>query len=208
MPARRLAVALAASALFAAAAGAQPLAPPRPPRPTIGQAASVNLLALPLGFASAEYERALGRGFAVGIGGLTSLGYAPGDEDDSSVYGGGSFDERIATAQLKLKYYPAENGLRGFAVGLTAGVAHYGKSERFPTFDPTTGNFLGYGANVRRATTAPTVGAVLDYNFLIGRQRRFLVGVGVGARRAFGVRDRDPLDTTLPDGRLQVGFGF
>jgi hypothetical protein len=198
-----------ASAAGPTAAGAQPSAPPLSlagrPRPVVTQTAAVNLLALPVGFASGEYERAVGSGFALGIGGVTSLGFAPGNDDD--VYGG-SFDERLATAQLKLKYYPAENGLRGLAVGLTAGVAHFGRSERTTVFDPATGSYLGAGPAARRTKTAPTVGAVVDYNFLLGRRRRFLVGVGIGARRALGVRDRDPLDATLPDGRLQIGFGF
>ena len=62
---------------------------------------------------------------------------------------------------------------------------------------------------VTRARTAPTLGATLDYNFLVGRRRNFLVGIGVGVRRPLGVpRSSGPLDHPLFDPRLQVGFGF
>jgi hypothetical protein len=64
------------------------------------------------------------------------------------------------------------------------------------------------------------VGTVLDYNFLLGARQRFLVGLGLGARRVLGSRPaatntsmfdsgyRPGLDQTLFDGRLQIGFGF
>lgn len=207
MPVRRPILGLAALALLGApaAAAAQPVEAPAAPRPLVTQTASINLLALPFGFAAGEYERALQRGFALGIGGITTLGFSPVNDDDDF---DSNFDQRFTTAQLKLKYYPGENGLRGFAVGVTAGIVYAGESQRGVIgFDPTTGTPI-FSAVSRKSTTAPTLGAVLDYNFLLGRRRRFLVGIGVGARRAFGVNEIDPVDAVLPDGRLQIGFGF
>lgn len=172
-----------------------------PARPFTAQTLAIDPLALPFGFASAEYERAIGRnGFAVGVGGLASF------TDDGPLDRGESY----RTLQIKLKYYPREQGLRGFAVGVTAGVAHA------RSMTASIGNFDENGSPVGfrtfyAARTAPTVGATLDYNFLIGRQRRFLVGLGLGAKRTLGgqrTADYDPLGHVLVDPRLQVGFGF
>jgi hypothetical protein len=202
----RLASALAGAVVLAASvARAQaptPAPAPAPARRVVTQTASVNLLALPFGVASGEYERTVGSGFAVGVGGLATLDVI---DDDDDVYGG-TYDARVSTLQLKLKYYPREEGLRGFAVGITAGLVAASERQRPFVFDPVT-QMGRPGAPVRRSVTAPTLGAVLDYNFLLGRRRRFLVGIGVGARRVLGGRD-GVVDATLPDGRLQIGIGF
>ena len=194
-----LAAALLSAPAAAQPAAVQPVARAGAPRPLVTQTAAVNLLALPFGAAVAEYERAVGRGFAVAVGGRAGFGNtAPGD--------GRASEDRRANAQLKLKYYPREEGLRGFAIGVTAGVAYAsrpGGSASAPAPDASVS-----GAGVRRSVTAPTFGAALDYNFLVGRQRRFLVGVGVGARRALGVRREDPLDAATATSRFQLGFGF
>ena len=220
---RRFLPMLGAALLAAPAprAGAQPMAPAAAPdasrplaptlartpeaiplRPRVTRTASTNPLALPFGVASAEFERAVGpRGLAVGVGAFTSL-----TRDATLLNDGGSATFR--SLQLKLKYYPREDGLRGFAVGLTAGVAHERElSEAFYMYE--------HGVEVARqetfrTRTAPTLGATLDYNWLLGRDRRFLLGLGVGARRALGVspRARGPLTDPLVDPRLQVGIGF
>jgi hypothetical protein len=68
---------------------------------------------------------------------------------------------------------------------------------------------LLYRNEVTRARTAPTLGTTVDYNLFIGKQRRFLVGFGVGARRALGSSvGTGPLDGTIIDPRFQLGFGF
>lgn len=186
--------------LVASAARAQTSAA----RPTVRQTLAVNPLAVPFGGVSAEYERAIGRsGFALGVGGSASFA----DRFDVS-----NADGEFASIQGKLKYYPAENGLRGFSVGITAGLAH-GRGYTFNSssdvycasgtscFSPTTVN--------GRRVTAPTLGAVVDYNWFIGRRRRFLVGIGAGARRVFGSStSRAVLGDVLPDGRFVVGYGF
>lgn len=192
---RHLLAALAAG-LAPALASAQ-LAP-RPARPAVLGTVSINPLGIPFGVAAAEAERTVGTGgVALGVGAFTTIG-------------GDLFDDeyRYTSAQLKLKYYPAERGLRGFAVGVTAGVAHARDVRQVYAYDPGSGSFTGVQP-VRRSATAPTLGAVLDYNFLIGRRQRFLVGLGVGARRVLaGERSREPLGHTIPDGRLQIGFGY
>lgn len=196
----RRSAAFAAALLLPAAAPAQ-----RAARPYVAQTISTNPLVLPFGVASAEYEHVIGRGgFAAGVGGLAIFATGNGSPLDNG--------EQYQSLEAKLKYYPREDGLRGFSVGLTAGVAHARTiSFRSSSYDENgnlTSSFTSYD---RR--TAPTLGAVLDYNFLIGRRRNFLIGLGVGAKRTLGAthgpaRGGDALGRTLPDGRLQVGFGF
>jgi hypothetical protein len=186
---------------LASTAGAQAAPAPRPaPRP-VTQTASTNPLATPFGFLSAEYERALGRhGFAVGVGALSSFG-----EDPQAPNDGGS--DVFRSAQLKLKFYPRQEGLRGFAIGITAGVAHERQlAHGFTQYD-AFGN-VTFQERVTSARTAPTIGTTVDYNFFLGRSQRFLVGLGLGARRAFGVGESGPLAGPLIDPRVQFGFGF
>lgn len=211
----RLAAVLLAGLALSAAAGAPELGA-QVSRPAARQTASINLIGVPFGFISGEYERAIGaNGFALGLGGVATFD----TEDGADLLDFGDGDQ-FRSLQLKAKYYPSANGLRGFAVGLTGGFASARGYEYTYTQigNPTT----GISSTTRRITeTKPTLGAVLDYNFLIGRQRRFLIGLGVGARRVLGGRRRynsivdgtseirsSALGRTLADGRLQIGVGF
>ena len=190
--------------LTPAIAGAQSsaAAPSSERRPSILQTASTNPFAAPFGFVSGEYERALGtRGLAVGVGGLASFG-----SDPQALNDGGS--ESFRSLQVKLKYYPRQDGLRGLAVGVTAGVAHE-RELAFASYMYGARGELLYSNEVTRARTAPTLGTTVDYNLFIGKQRRFLIGLGVGARRTLGSSGgRGPLHGTILDPRFQFGFGF
>jgi hypothetical protein len=201
----------------------RPAPPPAPAR----QTGARNLPGIPSGLVSGEYERAIGReGFAFGVGGTAAF-----DVDNTGdLFYDDSGTHRYLSLQAKLKYYPSARGLRGFAVGVTVGgvpqravgsrlvrldtVRIPGGSFPPPVFEPT-----------RRTINNPTVGTVLDYNLFIGPRQRFLVGLGVGARRVLGVtRDRTRIeghdglgygaeygprsDRALFDGRLHVGSGF
>ncbi len=186
-----------------AIAGAQSSGAPSKVAPrSILQTASTNPFAAPFGFISGEYERAFGtRGLAIGVGGLASFG-----SDPQALNDGGS--ETFRSVQVKLKYYPRQDGLRGFAVGVTAGVAHE-RELAFASYMYGPRGELLYSNEVTRARTAPTLGTTIDYNLFIGKQRRFLVGLGVGARRAIGASGGSgPLDGTIIDPRFQFGFGF
>jgi hypothetical protein len=195
---------LTAVALLAASAahaqGARPSV--ERPRPRLDQTLSTDPLAAPFGFVSGEYEQALGtRGFSIGVGALTSVGRNPQALND-----GGS--DVFRSAQLKLKYYPRQDGLRGLAIGVTAGVAHERELWYGSYMFDATGREI-WSQRVTRARTAPTLGTTIDYNAFLGRSRRFLVGVGIGARRPIGVRAHSgPLDATLIDPRVQFGIGF
>lgn len=182
--------------LAARTAAAQPdapaaaAAPPAPARPFIRQTLATNLFLLTQHDLSGEYERAFGTsGFALGVG---ALAYLRRDDNVDALPGG----HGLVSAQLKLKRYARRDGLRGLALGVTAGMAQvtpYVSESR-----------------ARRRATVPTLGAVVDYDAFVGRRRRLLIGTGLGARDAF-VGDRlgdRRAGLVLLDGRLQFGAGF
>ena len=187
MPLLRQLPALAAAVTLAAASlGAQAAPAPIDPGPW-RQAVAVNALALPFGLFSAEYEAALASpGFTLGIGGswLTT-----GDDRDSWI-------------SAKALYYPGERPFRGFSVGLTAGV-HSARNDN---------NFVctfGCSNVQRRTATAPTAGVIVSYDWLLGRQEKFRVGLGAGAKRVLrDVNDGSPLEQVYPDGRFVIGVAF
>lgn len=190
-PMRARAAAAAVVALSAAAAAAQEPSsqPPVVPPPLLEpqQSVAVNPLAIPFGVFSAEYEAALPTpGFTVGVGGTY---WANGGDRDS-------------WAEAKAMYYPNERAFRSFSVGLTAGV----HSARRNT---TSCDFLGACSSGRRTQTAPTLGVLVSYDWLLGRQERFRVGLGAGAKRILkDVGSSDPLEQVFPDGRFVIGFVF
>jgi hypothetical protein len=179
---RVAAAALAAVFLhpFADSLGAQaPATRGRVPIPTqtyIG----FNPLGVPANVFTLELENAVTSGITVG---------AVGSYID--------FDKsRYATADFKVRYYPGEVVLRGFAVGLSAGATRYS-------------HVLSDG--VRQSLSAPTAGILLDYNWLLGRSERFLVGTGIGAKRILASeseRQRAHVDYATVTTRLILGFAF
>jgi hypothetical protein len=104
-------------------------------------------------------------------------------------------DERYSSADFKFRYYPSEVVLRGISVGASVGMLRY--SDIF--------------ADVRQSLDAPTFGVILDYNWMLGAQRRFVVGTGVGAKRILASseeRMRVELDRAQFTGRFTIGIAF
>lgn len=199
-PTLRRAAALAALAV-ASVAPAALRAQETPPPPAAGRPATAGPYRFTLGgspflpiagVVSGEWERAVGaRGVSVGVGGLADFS--------------GS-EERFSSLQAKVKYYPNEVTLKGFAIGVTVGV--------LSAYDRESGFLCDFPGCVPiaerdRRDTKPTFGVVLDYNWLVGRQRRLLVGAGIGVRRVLGdVGGDSPLNEVWPDGRLVLGWAF
>lgn len=167
---------------------AAPLAAQEPTRLPL-QSIAVNPLAIPFGVFSAEYEVALpSPGFTLGVGGT----YFSRDGD------------RESWAEVKGMYYPNETGFRGFSVGLTGGVHSSGRRVSRCDFNVPC-------VDSRRSQTAPTLGVLASYDWLLGRQQRFRVGLGVGAKRVLRDVDdsrADVLEQVYPDGRFVIGFVF
>ena len=104
----------------------------------------------------------------------------------------GGFGDVRGWAEAKVLYYPSEATLSGLGVGLTGG------------FIRARDNSAGGNSD-----TGVTFGVVAQYNWLLGPRRRFLVGVGGGARRVVGsIPDDSPLDRVYPDARAVIGIAF
>ena len=104
-------------------------------------------------------------------------------------------DERFSSADFKFRYYPSEVVLRGISVGASVGMLRY--SDIF--------------ADVRQSLDTPTFGVIVDYNWMLGAQRRFVIGTGVGAKRILASseeRKRVELDRAEFTGRFTMGIAF
>ena len=105
-------------------------------------------------------------------------------------------EERYSSVDFKFRYYPGEIVLRGFSIGASAGFLRYSDVDI---------------SNVRQSLDTPTFGVILDYNWMLGAQRRFLIGTGVGAKRILAgtdERERVNLDRAQFTGRFTVGIAF
>ena len=105
-------------------------------------------------------------------------------------------DERFSSADLRFRYYPGEVVLRGFSVGASVGMLRYSDTRD-----------LG----VRETLDTPTLGVLVDYNWMLGMQRRFLVGTGLGAKRILASsseRDRVGISRAIMTARFTIGIAF
>jgi hypothetical protein len=148
---------------------------------------SVNPLGIPFELITAEYERATSDRFSVGVAGNYFGGW-----DNSN--------DRWLSTDLKLRFYPNEDVLRGFSIGLAGGVLNRS--------DVWTVDCSPACRTERRSESWPTLAVVADYNAFLGRRRDFLVGIGIGAKRALG-NDTDFVDVVvIPSLRFQFGLRF
>jgi hypothetical protein len=147
---------------------------------------STNPITLVFGWFTGEYERRIGTGTTLAIGGS----YFEWDDD-------GSDDEEYVTADLKLRYYPNERIFQGFSLGASAGFARVEE-----VVDVISGE--------TNAVSGPTLGLAVDYGWLIGRRDNVHIGLGLGARRAFyGDDDESDIELdVLPYLRFSVGIAW
>ncbi|MCC6931369.1 MAG: hypothetical protein IT359_20445 [Gemmatimonadaceae bacterium] len=173
----RLAAAAACLSLAALAGAAAPALAqaPRANRTLL----SINPLGLPFKLVAVEAEQKVSN--IVTLGGAFS--YISAFDDASYT----SFD-------AKLRIYPNEEAFKGFAIGVSAGIARVGE-------DFTDGT--------DHSDTAPAVGVIADYNWILGKSKRVLVGTGVGAKRIFANDDDyQNANFAYPTFRFQVGMIF
>lgn len=177
-------VALAAAALLAlpAAARAQDAAAASAgvARP---QVISIQPLGIPALFFSGEYERAVNENVTLGIGGSY---FAPDDLTYTS-------------ADLKARFYPTQ-ALRGFAVGATAGFLRVAEDYSDELCEPECGDESASGV---------TLGVQLDYQWLLGRERKYAVALGAGMKRFLGTSDNlDDFSAFYPTLRASFGIAY
>jgi hypothetical protein len=131
-----------------------------------------------------EAEVAVSRSVTLGVGGT----YWGPDITDG--------DFRYLSGDVKLRYYPDARPFQGFSFGGSVGVTHINGSDNA---SQSTGSASG-----------PSIGVMLDYNWLLGAQKGFYVGLGAGAKAVF-ISDKDISDNATvryPTARISVGWAF
>lgn len=143
---------------------------------------SLNPLGLPFKYVSGELEQKVSN--IVTVGG--SVSYL--DVDDDS----------YASFEAKLRVYPNEEAFKGFSIGLAGGVSRLSGIESCDSFDCGRGSRSG-----------PSIAVLADYNWLLGKSKRVLVGTGVGAKRIFADDDNlVDVNFAYPTLRFQIGMIF
>jgi hypothetical protein len=127
---------------------------------------------------NAEYERA--------VSSTASLAVAGTSYDFDS--------DRYSSIDGIARYYPAGRALRGFSIGMSVGFVDIRDSNDGCNgfCDDDTG-------------TAATLGVRGDYVWILGRDQRFSVATGIGAKRLLG---NDIGTEGLPIGRLSIGYAW
>jgi hypothetical protein len=151
-----------------------------------------NPLGIPFDIVSVEAETSIGAGGTLGA----LLSY--NDFDNT----------RYTTFDTRVKFYPGEIPMRGFAVGLSLGYTKFNGDSVYqynPSLPPPS------TAPGRGTLSAGTLGVLVDFNWAQGPSQRFVVGTGVGAKRILASRDkRDAigLDRAYVTARFVVGLLF
>jgi hypothetical protein len=106
----------------------------------------------------------------------------------------GPFDVEYLTGDLKVRFYPSERGPAGFSIGMSGGFARL-RENLFDSGD--------------QKISRPTLGVIVDYNWVLGRNDRFLVGVGLGAKRVLGDGGGfSGIEVAYPTVRFQFGLRY
>ena len=145
---------------------------------------AINPLGIPFDIVSGEFETAIAPGITVG--GLAS--YTSVDDD------------RFTTFDAKVRYYPGEVVLQGFSLGASLGHTRYAHAENAPS-----------GEVIHPEASFPTLGLLVDYNWMLGARRRFIIGTGVSAKRVLAsAEDRARVDIGRAYGtaRFVIGIAF
>lgn len=148
-----------------------------------------NPFGLLLDFYNVEVERALSDVASISLAGERSTV----DDDD------------VTAADVRFRYYPQGRVFSGLALGASLGYGRFSEQYQDDEFYPAAER------DVRddRRMTGPTLGLELDYSWLVGRDRRLYVGLGIGARRLLSGGNDNGDPTLVPGGRyFAVGYTF
>jgi len=141
----------------------------------------INPLGIPFEIVSVEFEAALHDAFTL----AANFSYFSPDEFTRSSF------------EIKGRLYPNERAPRAFSVGFGLGAVN------------TRENVFVDGVEVKQDKTYPSIGVYVDYNWLLGKRDRFMVGTGFGAKRILGDSD-DFEDAPFVYGtaRFLIGVAF
>jgi hypothetical protein len=143
------------------------------------QIITANPIGIVFGWFNAEYERKVSETTTWGVSGSNFQGF---DSDFS-----------YSNISAIARYYPQGAALTGFFVGGKLGVHHISDDYDFGDDD---------------SATAVGVGVDVGYNWLVGKDRKFVISIGMGATRLFG-EDTTGAGFTIPNIRvINIGFAF
>lgn len=160
---------------------------------------ATNPIAAIFGVYTLDLERALGELQSIGVG-AAYIEPASGSRNDADY---SDFRSAYATVDLNYRYYPRDV-FKGWSLGASAGASRIAE-------DRLTPDLPGRQITTDRATTIG-FGFNLGYNWLIGRDDRLHLGLGVGAKRHFVIGGDNFQDGdrsfALPTGRFSLGIAF
>lgn len=149
---------------------------------------SVNPFLPLFGFFSGEYEQRVKDNVAFAISGSHT-----------------KLDDRYTNVDAKLRLYPNEKALEGFAMATSLGFAWIQRDEGdldclFASCPDTT----------YKTFTSPSFAIELSYQWLLGRTRSTSITTGFGAKRYLGGSKSDfsGIERVVPTARLSIGYGF
>ncbi|AMW03831.1 hypothetical protein [Gemmatimonas phototrophica] len=119
------------------------------------------------------------------------------------------FDDIYTNADVKLRLYPQERGLQGFAIATGLG---YGRIRNENIDEFCTGIPNVDCAAQTKSTSGATFSVEMHYQWLLGKSRNTAVTLGGGAKRYYiGEETKNGFDNFqeyLPTLRLTVGYAF
>lgn len=161
-------------------------------------AITLSPIALVAGFLTGDVETRIAPSVTFGVGGSASL------IDEYKGY---------RSLDVKIRYYPNERLLEGFAVAGSLGVASAREqlsSYTATTITTTTTTFIAPSAPSYQRETRATFGTELSYQWLLGPRKQFVSVIGFGVKRVLGADAYvEPISSRfLPTARANIGFTF
>jgi hypothetical protein len=142
---------------------------------------AINPLGIPFEVVSVEVESAIHDAFTI----AGNFSYFSPDEFTRSSF------------EVKGRLYPNERAPGGFSVGFGLGGVNTRENVSFS------------GVETKEDKTYPSIGVYVDYNWLLGKNGRFYVGTGVGAKRILGDDDDfDDAPFVYGTARFLIGVAF
>lgn len=118
------------------------------------------------------------------------------------------FDDIYTNADVKLRLYPQERGLQGFAIATGLG---YGRIRNDNDSDYCAGLPGVDCAPPKESTSGATFSVEMHYQWLLGKSRNTAVTLGGGAKRYYVDNKKSEFETFqeyVPTLRLTVGYAF
>ena len=119
------------------------------------------------------------------------------------------FEDIYTNADVKLRLYPQERGLQGFAIATGLGYGRI-RNDNVDTFCTGLPN-VDCAAQTKSANGA-TFSVEMHYQWLLGKSRNTAVTLGGGAKRYYldakKKNEFDNFQEYLPTLRLTVGYAF